>query len=68
MPSDSAADRLTELEIKVTYQDETIKALHEVVLELRHEVEHLKARFDAAEKETSEVPASSMPQERPPHY
>lgn len=68
MPTDSAADRLTELEIKVTYQDETIRALNEVVLELRQEIQELKARFDAAEEETAEVPATSMPHELPPHY
>jgi uncharacterized coiled-coil protein SlyX len=68
MPTDNADERLTELEIKVTFQDETIKALNEALLELREEVKHLKARFDAAAEETSEVPASSMPHERPPHY
>lgn len=68
MPTDTTEDRLTELEIKVTYQDETIAALNEVVLELRKEVEALTARFDAAEEESVEDAASAIPHERPPHY
>ena len=68
MPTDTTEDRLTELEIKVTYQDEIIAALNEVTIELRKQVEALTARFDAAEEESAKDSAPAMPHERPPHY
>ena len=39
-------DRVLELEVKAAYQDRTIEALNEVVLELRQEIESLRREQD----------------------
>lgn len=65
---DTPEERLTELEMKVTYQDGVIEALNQVVIELREAVGVLEARLVALDLEGAEGATSSLPHERPPHY
>lgn len=62
-------DRVLELEVKAAYQDRTIEALNEVVLELRREIESLRREFELlrAEAQSTEKPIGPA-NEAPPHY
>jgi SlyX protein len=62
-------DRMLELEVKTAYQERTIEELHEVVLDLRKEIEGLRREFEAmrAEAQASEKPIGPA-NEAPPHY
>lgn len=62
-------DRLTELETRVSYQDQIIDDLNKVIIELRNQVEKLDERYlkiaetlkeDSVKDSSLEVP--------PPHY
>lgn len=64
----SPEERLTELEMKVTYQDDVIEALNQVVIELRDAVGGLKERLETMDLEATDTSSSSIPHERPPHY
>jgi SlyX protein len=64
--------RIIELETKLSFQDDMILQLNEVVIELRGEVEKLAARLKAAEEKLHGLtPDLVVPQEQedpPPHY
>lgn len=63
-------ERITNLEIKLTYQDDLIRALDEVVIGLRGELERLARTVEMLEAEArrGEPDAPGAPQEKPPHY
>jgi len=64
----SLEERVTELEVRLTYQDRLIAELNEVVIELRGEVLRLAAKTRRVEQEL-EVGASNDPANGPPpHY
>jgi uncharacterized coiled-coil protein SlyX len=58
-------DRLTELEIRVAYQDQVIAALDEVVRDFAARVVELERRL--REREAAETPVGPQ-NEPPPHY
>lgn len=70
-PSQSLAERIDALEIRIAYQDETIETLNATITEqwqtidaLRREIARLNERIDDAEMKDGPGPAS----EPPPHY
>ncbi len=62
------AERVTDLEIKVTYQDQTIETLNQVVIELRSDVERLERALKLVEQQVIAGPPGDPANERPPHY
>ena len=68
------AGRLTELEIRLSYQEQGQETLHEVVLALQAEIEALKARLSRIEGRLEAaddaVDAGTDPRKEPPppHY
>lgn len=73
MPEDDAiAARIEQLEIRITYQDETIEALNQTIMEQWQQIDRLKrqltqldARLQEAESRSGAAPQSEPP---PPHY
>ena len=65
-------ERIIELESMVSWQDDTIRQLNEVVIELRGEIADIAARLKVTEEKLQEAgPALVVPQseeEPPPHY
>ena len=65
-------DRLTKLEIKLAYAEETVLALDAVVSGQAQEIAILLSRIDALERRLTSFVESgedSLPEgERPPHY
>ena len=68
MSSDSAENRLTEIEIKLTYQDDLLKTLDQVIIELRGEIDILRARIVQLEEGDGAGHSDKASNERPPHY
>lgn len=72
---DTSADRLTELEIKVSFMDDLLDELNQTLVRqqhsmdlLRREVAELKARLaDAGSLSTADASARALA-DRPPHY
>ncbi len=64
----SIDERLTNLEIKVTYQDDMIETLNQVIIELRKELEIQQTRVRILEERSTENEAEPILNERPPHY
>lgn len=62
-------DRLTVLETKVTYQDQVIEDLNNVVIELRWKLEKLEKQYKEL---ASEIKGSNLKDQSlevpPPHY
>ena len=70
--SKDVTDRLTALEIRVAYQENTITALDEVIQEqfalidrLKREVEQLRTQL---ESQPASAKVGSLEDELPPHY
>jgi SlyX protein len=63
-------ERITNLEIKLTYQDDLIRALNDVIVELRGEIDRLTRSVEALEGEVRGGGAATGlgAEERPPHY
>ena len=64
-------ERVTNLEIKLSYQEHTIETLNQVVLDQAAQIEALARRLDEAlERQASEAePGPGDPlDELPPHY
>ena len=63
---------LTDLQIEYTHQQDHIKILDSVILELRAEIDSLKKHVQALEEKinTSQQEAThfNLQEERPPHY
>ncbi|MEM7647219.1 MAG: SlyX family protein [Pseudomonadota bacterium] len=62
-------ERLTELETKISFQDQIIEDLNKVVIELRAEVERLTKQCEKISKilEEDNIKDASL-EEPPPHY
>jgi len=62
-------DRLTELEIRLAHQERTTDQLHEVVLDLRKELESMRRKFGEIEaKLESDANEIGPANEPPPHW
>jgi uncharacterized coiled-coil protein SlyX len=67
MPSDT--DRITELEVRAAHQQRELEQLHEVLLDLRHELETSRRKVsEIEEKLRSDAPEVGPANERPPHW
>ncbi len=60
--------RLTELEIKITHQDEVIEALNQVVIELRRQLDDASRRLHRVESQFVQGVPDEPGDEPPPHY
>ena len=64
--------RIVELETRLSFQDDTIRQLNEVVVELRGEITKLAARLKVAEEKlqgvTSDLVKPRSQEDPPPHY
>mgnify|MGYP001329040884 CR=1 FL=1 len=65
-------ERVTALEIRLAYQDQTIAALDEVIQEQFSLIDHLKSEMEQLKAQLESAPDSaeigSLLDERPPHY
>ena len=66
-------ERLVELETQVTFQDQTIKDLSDVVYKQQQELERLATLCAALEEQSKELAEShqvrdALANEKPPHY
>ena len=62
--------RLEDLEVRMAFQDKLIGELDDVVRLLRDEIDRLKAEVGTlrAQVQASSAGASSLADEKPPHY
>ena len=60
-------DRLTNLEIKITYQERLLETLNEVLVAQRAEIDALQKRVKALEEQLHTA-LEEPEQTRPPHY
>jgi SlyX protein len=66
---EALADRLLELEVKTAYQDRTIEALNDVILEMRTDHDKLRRDLEALQNEAQSAEKPIGPgNEPPPHY
>jgi SlyX protein len=65
-------ERLTELEVRVAFQDKTLQDLNEVVTRQQREIDRLAKELEAVKSQLSELtPSMVIPPEDekpPPHY
>ncbi len=61
-------ERLKELEIKISYQDEVIETLNQVVIELRGELTAVAAKLKALEGQVLQGSSADPSNDPPPHY
>ena len=66
-------ERLTDIEIKIAFQEKTIKELHQVIYEQQQEIDRLGSMCELLLKRTREllnfIPGSDGPaDDPPPHY
>jgi uncharacterized coiled-coil protein SlyX len=67
MANEDLEKRVTELEVKLTYQDRLIEELNQVVIELRAEIERVAKGMRRVEQQIiADLP--DAPNEPPPHY
>lgn len=64
----SCEPRVTELEIKLTYQDELIETLNQAVIELRRELQTVSRDLAKLEQQMRLGAPDEVPNEPPPHY
>jgi len=60
--------RVTELEIKVAFQEDLIDKLNQVVIDLRAEVDAVTRKLRRIEQEVAADASQRAPDEKPPHY
>ncbi len=65
-------ERLQDLEISFTYQEDTVRSLNEVVIDQGKKLEELEILIKKLTRKVEELVEiageDSMPHERPPHY
>jgi SlyX protein len=65
-------ERLTELEVRVAFQDQTLQDLNEVVTRQQREIDRLTQELEAVKSRlAAHAPSMVIPQEEekpPPHY
>lgn len=60
-------ERLTELEIRYTHQQDLIEQLNDIVAQQGREIEALRAALDSMKRQV-EAAGVTPPNEPPPHY
>lgn len=66
-------ERICELEMKLSFQDNTIDELNNVIIKQQQQIELLQKQFEVVQARLRETlaasPGSEFPQfEKPPHY
>ncbi|BAN34290.1 SlyX protein [Sulfuricella denitrificans skB26] len=65
-------DRLVDIEIKLTHQENTVEELNQVVCQQQQKIDHLEAICDALIQHVKELSDGAAEQrttnESPPHY
>ena len=64
-------DRLVEIEIKISRQEDMIDSLNQVIYEQQKKIDHLEAVCAALAKHIKQTPEHeqrTLDHERPPHY
>ncbi len=69
----SDAERLDDLEVKYTYQTDTLRDLHEVIWSQERRIAQLEAQIvklmhHLREQGTDGPAGEALPHEKPPHY
>jgi SlyX protein len=69
---DKTERRITELEIRLTHQDESIESLSNTIIRQHDEIDTLKLRLEILEKRLKSVSESQVADQKdetpPPHY
>jgi uncharacterized coiled-coil protein SlyX len=66
---DADAQRIIELETKISYQDKTIDELNDALIDMNKTVADLARRLSAVERVIrTDVERRDVPNEAPPHY
>lgn len=70
--SDKTDSRITELEIRMTHQDETIESLSNTIIRQHDEIDVLKLKIEIIEKRLKTAAESQVADQKdetpPPHY
>lgn len=66
--NEETAERFINLESKLAYHEKLLADLNEVLLERGQEIDTLKARVEALERQYQEGEQESPGHEPPPHY
>ncbi len=70
--SDKTEQRITELEIRLTHQDEHIESLSNTIIRQHDEIDTLKLRLEILEKRLKAIGESQVADQKdetpPPHY
>ena len=66
--AETLAESVTDLEIRVAYQDRTLATLDEVVRLLHHRIERLEHELAEVRRNAGPVTAIGPANEPPPHY
>lgn len=70
--SDNTEQRITELEIRLTHQDESIESLSNIIIKQHDEIDRLKLRMEILERRLKEAAESQLAEQKdetpPPHY
>jgi SlyX protein len=70
--TDKTEQRITELEIRLTHQDESIESLSNTIIRQHDEIDTLKLRLEILEKRLKSVSESQVADQKdetpPPHY
>jgi SlyX protein len=70
--SDTIEQRITELEIRLTHQDESIESLSNTIIRQHNEIDTLKLRLEILEKRLKQASESQIADQKdetpPPHY
>ncbi|MFA5514434.1 MAG: SlyX family protein [Sphaerochaetaceae bacterium] len=61
-------ERITQLEIKETYLEETVMTLDELLIKQGRNLETLLKRVEIIEGQIKQMQKGEVPSERPPHY
>ncbi|MGZ3252676.1 MAG: SlyX family protein [Burkholderiaceae bacterium] len=65
-------DRLVEIEIKISRQEDLVESLNQVIYQQQKKIDHLEAMFTALAKHVKEVQDNERDlapaNEKPPHY
>lgn len=64
-------DRLTELEIKASFAEDTLDRLNDVIVRQQQQIDLLLREVLALREQRTEpgtLSSSGLPEERPPHY
>ena len=62
--------RIAELEVRQTFQDDTIQALNDVIVEQQRLISRLEAQFEALAQRQNDLHSQfeDTPNDPPPHY